>query len=456
MADPKSLEQLATLGAEACRMAGADAADAFVTQGSQMSVDIYEGAPEMFEQAGVSGAGIRAFRDGRMGYAYTADLSESALTATAKTAFENAAASDTDEFNGLPDLEENYPDAAALGLTSEDFYKATTKDKIEFALRVEAEAKGYDARVKGCESVAYAEEAETIALANTNGFTGSYTRQTCYGFADAMAGDNDEVQTGFSYEAGRSLAELDAAFIGREAAERATVMLGGRPMAPATMTVVFDPLVFIQVLGAISPALSAEAAQKGRSFLSSSVGKKMAPDFFSLVDDGILSGGIASAPFDDEGSAAKTTFIVENGVLKTLLFNTYAARKAGLRPTGNGRRGSFKNPPGTSPTNLFVQPGDRTRLELIEETGDGLYVMGLQGLHAGVSAVTGQFSAGAYGLRIRDGKLAEPVREITIASTCAKILANIAAVAGDLRFVPMGAGYGSPTVAVRDMVVSGR
>lgn len=452
----KNLESLAVMAAEACKRAGADAADAYITRGSQMSIDIYEGAPEMFEQAEVSGAGIRAFRAGRMGYAYTADLSEPALVITAKKAFENAAASDADELNGLPEKENKYTDIESLGLTSEGFNKSTTKEKIEFALKIESEAKGYDSRVKGCESVAYAEEAETIALANTNGFAGSYSRQTCYGFADAMAGQNDEVQTGFSYEAGRSLADLDAAFIGREAAERATVMLGGRPMAPDTITVVFDPLVFIQVLAAISPALSAEASQKGRSFLSSLAGKNIAPDFFNLVDDGILPGGIASAPFDDEGSAAKTTFIVKNGRLETLLFNAYAARKAGLAPTGNGRRGSFKNPPGTSPTNLFVQPGLRTREELIKDVGDGLYVMGLQGLHAGVSAVTGQFSAGANGLRIRNGKLAEPVREITIASTCADILANITAIADDLRFVPMGAGFGSPAVAVGKIVVSGR
>ena len=455
MQDQK-LKNLAVMAAEACRKAGADEADAFITQGSQMSVDIYEGAPEMFEHAEVSGAGIRAFRAGKMGYAYTADLSEAALAKMAKKAYENAAASDADEFNGLPEKEKIYSDVESLRLTSEEFNKSTTKEKIEFALRIESEAKGFDTRVKGCESVAYAEEAETVALANTNGFLSSYSRQTCYGFADAMAEDNNEVQTGFSYEAGRSLAELDAVFIGREAAERATVMLGGRPMAPATITVVFDPLVFIQVLTAIAPALSAEAAQKGRSFLSNLVGKKIAPDFFSLVDDGLLPAGIASAPFDDEGVASRTTNIIENGILRTLLFNAYAARKARVAPTGNGRRGSFKNAPGTSPTNLFVRPGKRTRQELIAETGDGLYVMGVQGLHAGVSAVTGQFSAGAYGLIIRNGKLAEPVREITIASTCGDILANISAVANDLRFVPMGSGYGSPTVAVRNMVISGR
>ncbi len=456
MMKKEALVELAAKAADAARAAGADAADAYLTRGRRMSVDVYQGEPELFESAETAGAGIRAFRQGRLGYSYTTDLSEEGLAAAARVAYQNAAASDPDEFNGLPVTADSIMPDVDLDLTSEEYSRPTTAEKIAFALEVEKTALATDSRVTGSESVTYAEEEETVALANTAGFAGVYDRQTCYSFADVMAEEKGEIQTGFSYAAGHSLAELDAAATGREAAERAVVMLGGSTAPSATLTAVFDPLVFVQLLTAIAPALNAEAAQKGRSFLASDVGRRVAAAAFTLVDDGHLPAGLGSAPFDDEGVATQTTPVFEDGVLKTLLFNSYAARTAGTVSTGNGRRGSFHSVPGTSPTNMFVKPGEPDRAAIIAGVETGIYVMGLQGLHAGVSPVTGQFSAGAYGLRIKSGRLAEPIREVTIASTCAAILNNISAVGSDIRFVPMGASFGSPTVAVDGIVLSGR
>lgn len=447
--------RLAEMAAALIKKAGADEAEAYLTRGRKLSIDVYNGEPEVFERAETGGAGLRAFRDKRMGYAYTTDLTVEGLAQAARLAYDNAASSDTDKFNGLPALEAA-ADAEILKLTSPDFAEATTEEKIGFALAMEETAKKYDRRITGCESVTYAEEDTTVALANTLGLAAEYRRQAAYGFIDALAKENDEVQTGFSYDAGHSLKELDAAAAGREAAERAIAMLGGKSMKPETITAVFDPLVFIQVLTAITPALSAEAAQKGRSFLAALVGQDIAPAGFNLIDDGRLVGGLGSAPFDDEGARTQTTAVIDQGRLNTLLYNSYAARKAGAATTGNAGRGSFRTPPATGPTNLFVKPGRQSREDIIGQVSKGLYVMGLQGLHAGVNAVTGQFSAGAYGLRISHGKLAGPIREITIASSCAEILKKISAVGSDLRFVPMGASYGSPTVAVEGVVVSGR
>jgi PmbA protein len=452
---------LAQNAAAAAKKAGADDAEAYLTRGSKLSIDIYNGEPEVFERAETGGAGLRAFRGNRMGYAYTTDLTEEGLARAARLACDNASSSDADEFNGLPaeanaTALKNLPDEEKLGMISPDFSGATTEDKISFALAMEETAKAFDKRIAGCESVTYADEDAAVALANTLGLASEYRRQAAYGFVDALAKEQEDVQTGYSFDAGHSLKELDAAAAGREAAERAVAMLGGKSMKPETITAVFDPLVFIQVLTAITPALSAEAAQKGRSFLAASVGQEIAPPIFSLEDDGRLFGGLGSAPFDDEGVPTQTTAVVANGVLNTLLYNSYAARKSGAKPTGNANRGSFRAPPATGPTNLFVRPGQQSRAEIISNVANGLYVMGLQGLHAGVNAVTGQFSAGAYGLRIQNGKLAGPIREITVASSCAEILRNISAIGSDLRFIPMGASYGSPTVAVDRIVVSGR
>ncbi len=450
-----NLTKLAEMAVAAAGKSGADEAEAYLTRGRKLSIDVYNGEPEVFERAETGGAGLRAFRGQRMGYAYTTDLTEAGLTKAANLAYQNAASSDPDEFNGLPALEKPAGEED-LGLISPDFAKATTADKIGFALAMEETAKKFDKRIAGCESVSYAEEDATVALANSAGFTAEYRRQSAYGYVDALARENDDVQTGFSYGAGHSLKELDAGAAGREAAERAIAMLGGSSMKPETVTAVFDPIVFVQVLTAITPALSAEAAQKGRSFLAALVGQPIAPPFFNIIDDGRLVGGLGSAPFDDEGAPTRTTKVIGEGKLNTLLYNSYAARKAGHKNTGNAGRGSFRMPPAIGPTNLFVRPGSQDKEAIIASVNNGLYVMGLQGLHAGVNAVTGQFSAGAYGLRILKGKPAGPVREITIASSCADLLKNISAVGSDLRFVPMGASYGSPTVAVEGVVVSGR
>ncbi len=456
MSNKDALADLAAKAADAARQAGADAADAYLTRGRRMSIDVYQGEAELFESAETAGAGIRAFRQGRLGHSYTTDLSEEGLAAAAQVAYQNAAASDPDKFNGLPESAKHSIPAVDLDLTSKDYAGPTTADKIAFALEVEKTALATDSRVTGSESVTYAEEEETVALANTAGFKGAYDRQACYTFADVMAEEKGEIQTGFSYAAGHSLNELDAGTTGREAAERAVLMLGGSAARSATLTAVFDPLVFVQLLTAIAPALNAEAAQKGRSFLAGDVGRRVAAAAFTLIDDGRLPAGLGSAPFDDEGVATQTTPVFEDGVLKTLLYNSYGARAGGTISTGNGRRGSFHSVPGTSPTNMFVKPGETCQTAIIEGIETGIYVMGLQGLHAGVSPVTGQFSAGAYGLRIKSGRLAEPIREVTIASTCAAILKNISAVGSDLRFVPMGASFGSPTVAVDGIVLSGR
>lgn len=453
------MSHLSDLGRKACeaaRRAGADAADAYLTTSRQLSVDVFNRKPESFEKADVAGAGIRVWRDTATGYAYTTALSAAGMVAAAQSAVDNAAAADGDEFNGLPHETGASVDISGLDLTSKAYDSATTTEKIDFTLAMENAAFLTDPRVKGCESVAYAEEEATVALVNTRGFDGEYTRQVCYGFIDVLAEEKGETQTGFYYAAGHSLAELDAVATGVKAAQRAVAMLGGRPIKPKRLTAVFDPLVFIQILTAISPAFSAEAVQKGRSFLAGATGEKIGADRLSLIDDGRLPAGLGTAPFDDEGVPTQLTPVIQDGVLTTFLFNTYAARKEKREPTGNGRRGSFKTPLGTSPTNLYVKPGTLSRGELFSGVSDGIYVLGLQGLHAGVSPVTGQFSAGAFGLTVKSGELGAPVREVTIASTCRDILANIVAIADDLTFVPMGAAYGAPTVAVGNVVVSGR
>lgn len=435
---------------------GADEAEGFISQGSETNIRSYHGKVELFNESEGLGMGVRVFKEKRLGYAFSTRLDERCLKETVGKAIENAKISQPDMYNGLPAKGAVIPADMDLELLSDKFETASSADKIEFLLSMEERAAASDARIKDVDEAVYVDSKGTVYLANSNGFSGNYTSGTCYGFLSVLAEENGKTENGFSIRSGHFLEELDGNAAADEASKRALMLLGAESMKPKKTTVVFDPLSFVQVLGYVAMALNADAAQKGRSFLARLRENMVAPEWFTLVDDGRMVGGLGSAPFDDEGVATQRTPVIDKGRLSTFLYNTYSAAKEGRTSTGNASRGSFKTPPGTSPTNLFVSPGSKTPDDIISGIDDGLYVINLQGLHAGVSAITGQFSVGAGGMVIENGRLARPVREITIASTLKDMLAGMLDAGSDLTFFSMGGSIGSPTVAVQGMTVSGR
>jgi PmbA protein len=241
--------------------------------------------------------------------------------------------------------------------------------------------------------------------------------------------------------------------VASEAAGRAARLLGGTKPGSERLPVVLDPVAASSFLGVLSGALSAESVLKGRSLLADLVGTQVAGEAVTLVDDGRLVEGPAVAPFDDEGVATGRTVLIDRGTLQGYLHNTYTATRAGEASTGNAGRASYRSAPGVSPSNLFLPPGEQTAGALIEGVDRGVYVQDVTGLHSGANPITGQFSVGAAGLRISGGRLAEPLREMTIASTLLDVLRAITVVGADLRFFPGGGG--SPTLLVGEMTVAG-
>jgi len=217
--------------------------------------------------------------------------------------------------------------------------------------------------------------------------------------------------------------------------------------------VVLDPVAATAFLGVLSSALSAESVQKGRSPLASLVGQDVAARAVSLVDDGRLMIGPGAAPFDDEGVPTTRTVMVDAGVLKGFLHNTKTATRAGSASTGNAGRGGYRTPPGVSPSNLFLERGEASWEELLRAAEDGVYVQEVSGLHSGANPVSGEFSVGAVGLRIRGGELAGPLREMTVASTLLDVLRAVEVVGSDLRF--LGGNTASPSLLIREMTVGG-
>ena len=451
MSDRADLEAAARLAVDAALSEGGEQADAWCQDSVERTVRVYEGAVESLTEAGSKGAGVRVFREGRSGYAYGSDLSEDGLRQLARAAAASAGVTDPDEHAGIPAR----PGAAPVeGLLASGFDRWTMERRVDLALAVERAARERDTLITNVEDTVYSDAQARAALANSNGFCDSYEETQCYAFAYAFAGDGPDRMTGMGFGVGRGPDDLDPEHVGREAADRALALHGARQPASRRCPVVLDPFVAASFASIIGRTLSADAVQRGRSLFADREGERIASPAFRLTDDGVHPEGLATAPFDGEGVAQQTTPLIEDGVLRTFLFDTYTASRGGRESTGNGLRGSYRTPPSVSATNLLVAPGDNG-IDLVKEAGDGLYVMGVSGLHSGVNPVSGSFSVGATGRVIRSGELAEPVREITIASDLVSMLQNVQRAGGEARWVPFGGSVQAPALLVREMTVGG-
>ena len=446
------LEAAAQLAVEAALAAGSDEADAWCQDSVERTVRVYDGAVESLTEAGARGAGVRVFRDGRSGYAYGSDLSEEGLRTLARDATESAGVTEPDEHAGIP----RNPGAASIdGLSAAGFGEWTMERRIDLALAVERAARERDPLVSNVEDTVYSDTEARAALANSNGFCDSFEETQCYAFAYAFAGDGADRMTGMGFAVGRGPDELDPEAVGHEAADRALSLHGARQPSSRRCAVVLDPHVSASFASIIGRTLSADAVQRGRSLFAGREGEEIAAPAFRLVDDGLHPEGLATAPFDGEGVAQQVTPLIEDGVLRTYLFDTYTANKGDRSSTGNGERGSYRTPPAVAPSNLRVAPGESSAADLLKEAGDGLYVMGVAGLHSGVNPVSGSFSVGATGRLIRDGELAEPAREMTIASDLVSMLQGVQSAAREARWVPFGGSVQAPALLVREMTVGG-
>ena len=333
---------------------------------------------------------------------------------------------------------------------------ATMERKVALAVRAEAVALAQP-EIETVEESVYSDSESRVALVSSLGIAIEGQATFCYVYLSAHARRGDDVQTALGLVSGREPGELDAEAAGLEAAGKAAALLGAAPCASGRYTVVFDREVAAAVLSVISQALSAEAVQKGRSLFAGRVGERVAAGQVRLVDDGLHPDGMASSPFDDEGVPHELTPLIEAGVLRGFLHNSYTARKEGgaTRSTGNASRGSYRSAPGVAPTNLVLDPGAGSLEDLFGRVGRGVYVVNISGLHSGANPVNGEFSVGATGHLIEAGDRGRPVREITIASDMLALLANVVDRADDARWIPMYGSVLTPSVAIADVTVSG-
>ncbi len=454
--DPERAES-SELGELADRIAGwareGEELEAYVSRGSHTAVKVFGGDVESFSSAQSEGVGIRVIAGHRQGFAYAASLDPAIIEETLAEARDNAQFGEVDEFLGL--AEPDGVEAVDLDLYRPELADFPAARKIEMTLELERATKAADPRIKGVESADYGDSISESAVATSNGIRTTARRTVCSVWAGAMADDGSGagVQTGGGYSVARTPEDLDVERAANDAAWRATRLLGATKPQSQRLTVLLEPKVTATLLGIVSGILSGMAAIKGRSFLAGRLGETVAVPFFTLIDDPTEPLAYGATRFDSEGLASRRNVLIEGGVLKQFLHNAYTGRRSGLRSTANAVRGGFKSGPGVGSRAVSLVPGDRDQEQVMADIGAGLLVQSVTGLHSGVNSTTGDFSVGIQGLMVRDGALAEPVREATIASTLQRMLCDIVAIGSDREWLPGGAA--GVTVAIGDITLSG-
>ena len=425
--------------------------EAYVARAHHTEVKAFDGEVESLSSADTEGIGIRVVTGGRQGFAYAASLDETVVAETLAEARDNATFATVDEFAGLARPDNVAP--ADLDLWRPELATFPADDKVAIALEVERATRAADPRIRGVETSQYGDVASESAVASSEGISATARRTVCSVYADAMAGEGTDTQTGYGYSVARRPEDLDVAKAAADAAYRTTRLLGARKPASRHLTVFFEPRVTASFLGLLSRALSGEAVLKGRSMFAGREGQEVAVPALTLVDDPTNPDAYGAGRFDAEGLATRPNTLIDRGVLAGFLHNSYTARRSGRASTGSAVRGGYKSTPGVGSRALVLDPGDRSQDQLLADFGEGLLVQSVTGLHSGANPVSGDFSVGIQGLMVRDGAVAEPVREATVASTLQRMLHDVAAVGADLEWLPAGAA--GVTLVVGDLALSG-
>jgi PmbA protein len=340
-----------------------------------------------------------------------------------------------------------------LDLWREELVSFPTDDRVALALELERRVRAGDSRIRQVVSSDYVDGFGETAIATSRGIEVTDRQTGCYLFVHAVAGDGDDTQTGFGYSVGRAPGELDLEVAAADAIDRATRLLGAKKAKSSKLTVVLDRRVTATLLGILSGTLSGEEVVKGRSLFAGRIGEQVGAGELTLIDDPTNPLAYGASQHDAEGLACRCNSLIAGGELKGFLYDTYAGRLAGTTSTGSAVRGGFRTTPGVGAQALSLEPGKLDQPEIIAEVGEGFLVQSITGVHSGVNPVSGDFSVGAEGLMIRGGDLAEPVREVTIASTIQRMLQHVVAVGSDVEWLP-GAATGV-TLAIDEIAMSG-
>ncbi len=427
---------------------GANAAEVFLETNRNLSVNVLKSEIETIEEASSQGVGFRVFVDGKMGFSHCNDFTDKSLEETISKAIAFAKLSSPDKNNILTD---DKGVTNIEGLFDPGISAVAMDKKIQLALDLEKLAMK-DSRITKSSGAGYGESESEVFIANSNGLAKSYKSSGCSLGVSVVAEKGDQKNTGGEYCSRVFFSDLiPLEEIAGEASRKAIELLDPVMIKTQKAAVIFDPDVARALIGGIIAGINGERVLQGASFLKDYLGKQFASPLLTIIDDGTRSRCLGSSPFDGEGVPTFKNTLVQNGILKSFIYNTKAAKRAGVNSTGNASRGGFSSIPGIGTHNVYIEPGKNTRDEIIKATTKGLLLLEVTGY--GIDSVSGNFSGGASGLWLENGAIVHPVKGVTIAGRAFDILNAIDMLGNDLDMNRVNA---SPTFRVAEMQIGGK
>ncbi len=431
-----------------CINKGADQAEVFVESGRNLSIEVRNGDIETVQEAATHGVGFRVFVKGKMAFSSCNDFESKALDNAVESAVRFAANTTPDENNVLPD---DKGVTQVEGLYDSQISQIPMEKKIDLAKKVEKLAMK-DSRITKSSGASFSEGEAEIFLANSNGLLKSFKESGCGFGVSVVAEKGDQKSTGGESCSRRFFADLKPPEeIAEKAAKDAYEMLDPQMVKTQKASVIFDPDVARAILGGILAAINGERVLQGASFLRDKMDQKIASELVTLIDDGTRPKGMGSKPFDGEGVPTQRRIIVDKGILKGFMYNTIVAKRAGVKSTGNASRGGFTSLPGIGAHNFFMAAGKNSQDEIIKATQVGLLLKGVTGY--GINSVNGNFSGGASGFWVENGKIAFPVKGLTVAGNAFEMLSSIDMVGNDLD---LNRSFTAPTFRIKQLQIGGK
>lgn len=436
---------------EKAKIAGFDECEIYFSDGESISISVYEGEVEKYNLAKSFGLSFRGKINNKMGYSYTEILDEVAIDMLINSAKNSATLIENDDETFIYVGDKTYSEVKTY---SKELENIDPGKMIDLALDLEKEAKNYCDKVVNINGCKISYSSSNYGIYNTKGLKLNNKDNILTSYVVPVVEDESGKNDGVGYVVASSLDEVKPRKMAAQGVEEGLSKLGGKSIPSGSYKTIIYNEAMVQLLETFASTFSGDAAQKGLSLLKGKEGDMIASPIVTIVDDPLMEGGLASAPFDDEGVATFTKELVYEGKLNTLLHNLKTAHKQGVKSTGNGFKASYASSVNVSESNLYLRKGEKSFEDLMKEINEGVIITDLAGLHSGANTVSGDFSLAAKGFYVENGKKTFPVEQITLAGNYFDLLKNIVAVGNDLKF-PMS-NVGSPSVIVTGLSIAGK
>ncbi|HPE69782.1 MAG TPA: TldD/PmbA family protein [Thermotogota bacterium] len=438
---------------EHATQAGLQQFELFAMDSDEFEVMVHGGKVNQYKDAQSMGASLKVIRDGKTGFSYTEVFDASQAEFLVKDALENLQVNESTDIESLYEGPAEYENVSPY---ANEFQQLDASEKIEQALRMEKAALAQDPRIQMVPFCVYTHFSSRTYIDDSTGRQLFFHSGGGLGYIQALAQSGEKKKDGFHYWMGKNPSGLNPEELGKVAAQKAIQSLEAHSVGSGKYRVILQNEVFASFLTLFVSMLSAESVQKGFSLLQGKLGQQVLSPVLTIDDDPFFPGSMFNCPFDSQAVPTRKKSIVERGTLKTFLHSLKTAQKDGVSPTGNGFRSGYRGTESIHPVNLVVRGGEFDPEGLQQQLGDGLLITDTQGMHSGADPVSGKFSVGASGFRVKDGKILHPVEQITIAGNLLELLSSVEHVGTDGKFgFVFSYGLHAPSVLLPQLDVAG-